>query len=476
MICTVIRKEILANLRSLRFALALLLAILLFATSGFVYVRRYEQQVQDYWKLTNDNLSRLEESAKELYKLAFCRQEFWRKPKPLTLCAEGYERSLPNLVIAPSVFLARLPVVGGRHNFLLRRFNDIDWVFIISIPWSVIALLFTYDSFSGEKETGTLRLALSGPVPRHQLLIGKYLGALAALAIPLLAGLLVNLLVVVSSRAVDITGTDWLRVLGVMILSMLYLSLFLLLGMLVSSRASHSISSIVVLLLVWASLVILIPSFGSVVAETRVSVPVAAEFRRRWMDAMQQAERDAQAGKYGRNAHEVWCEDPNSPLVNPPAAARYLNTRADMLDRVWTEQHDHMLAQAYAGRRFAGLSPAVIYARASETIAGTGIRRCADLYRQVKRYHQELKQYVRDQDAADPHSLHLLFDSDWAVSNWGAISKNPADFDAVPKFQEREPPPGEAVRRAAWDISVLGVLNAVLFAAVWISFMRYDVR
>jgi len=473
--CNLVRKEILASMLSLRFTLALLLTISLFSVSGLVYVARYRQQSEDYWKQTNENLSKLSDNAKQLYKLAFYRQKFWRKPKPFTLCAEGFERYLPNMIHS-GIFIIRPPSTAGRDNFLLRRFNDIDWVFIISGFLSFLALLFTYDSFSGEKEAGTLRLMLSGSVPRYGILIGKYLGVLIALAMPLLAGVLINLIIIVTSKIVDVGPADWLRFIGMLLLSILYLSIFLLLGMFVSSRVSRSVSSIVILLLIWAGLVVLVPSFGRIIAETSVNVPTVAEFRKRFMENWQQTDRDAEAGKYGKNAHELWHEDRNHPSVNPPAAARYCNAKVASMNKLWEERHNRMLSQAYVGRKFASISPAVIYERASETVAGTGIRRCVDLHRQVKRYHENLKQYILDQDAEDPNSLHLLFDHEFGVELWGTISKRPVDFGTVPKFQERDPKFSQSLQLAIWDIGTLLLVNLGLFAASWVSFMKYDVR
>ena len=91
MIRQIIRKEILESLLSLRFMLSLVLIISLFAAGGFVFVDEHNQQVQDYWKKTNKNLSALSEQTNKLYEIAFYQQEIYRKPKPLTLCAEGFE-------------------------------------------------------------------------------------------------------------------------------------------------------------------------------------------------------------------------------------------------------------------------------------------------------------------------------------------------------------------------------------------------
>ena len=59
---------------------------------------------------------------------------------------------------------------------------------------------------------------------------------------------------------------------------------------------------------------------------------------------------------------------------------------------------------------------------------------------------------------------------------WRAISHNPVDFAAVPKFQERDLGLGESLRLAVWDIGLLALFNLVFFAATFVSFLRYDVR
>jgi len=73
-----------------------------------------------------------------------------------------------------------LPQVKQQRNFLLPQFIHIDWIFLNSLILSFVALLLTYDCICGEKEGGTLRLMLAGAVPRHKLLVAKYLSEMFA--------------------------------------------------------------------------------------------------------------------------------------------------------------------------------------------------------------------------------------------------------------------------------------------------------
>jgi ABC-type transport system involved in multi-copper enzyme maturation permease subunit len=164
MIWHIIRKDILENLLSLRFMLSLILIISLFAAGSFIFVGKYRQQSQHYWKKTNKNLSALGEHLDRLNDLAFFEQQIFRKPKLLALCVEGYEKSFPNYVKF-NIFTIGLPEVKGSTNFILPHFSDVNWVFIISLVLSFVAFVFTFDSICGEKEAGTLRMMLANTIP-----------------------------------------------------------------------------------------------------------------------------------------------------------------------------------------------------------------------------------------------------------------------------------------------------------------------
>jgi ABC-type transport system involved in multi-copper enzyme maturation permease subunit len=350
--------------------------------------------------------------------------------------------------------------------------TDVDWAFIVSVIISFVALIFTYDRICGEKERGTLRMTLAAPVRRHEILIGKYAAALLALGVPLSLGVLVNLLIVGLSRDVAISADDVSKIVAVVGLSLSYLSIFVLLGMLVSSRTARGANSMVILLLVWVGLVVLIPGLGRIICDTAHKSPTEAELRRKLDDMREQFDRDSAAGKFGRNVRTFG----SSVDENPPGTARFVKARTEAANQLYDDHLNRMIAPAIFGRSYTRFSPAVVYQCACEAVAGTGIRRFQNWYRQAKDYQQELREQVRTIDAEDPNSLHLLCDHNQAVERWGVISKKPVDFDAIPKFQERDLPLGASLNLAMWDVGLLILLNLVFFAVTFVSFLRYDVR
>jgi len=447
----IIYKDILDYLLNSRIALSLILVVSLYVASGLIFVARYQQQYEDYWDQTNRNLAAVRENSERLYKLALNKQVIWRRPNVLTLCVEGFEKSLPDCYRF-DIFTADLPEVMGRSSVLYPSFRDIDWCFIVTFVLSFVALILTYDSICGEREAGTLRLILAGSVPRYKVLLSKYVSVMFVLGIPLLLGLALSLAIVTSSLGVDVGAGDWLRILGIVLLSYLYLSVFVLLGIFVSSRSSHSTSSMVILLFLWVGLAILIPGLGRIVSdksqEIDVKIPTYAKIR---------------------------------PDSITSAAMRDMQSRR-LKEHVWA-----MIAQAETGRLLTSITPTVIHQRASEAIAGTGIHRCTGLYQQIIEYQEGLKEYIRANDAEDtdsrhrifredPFSLYLILTDETYIDSWRAISKKPVDFDSVPKFQERDLALGQSLKLAIWDIGLLVLFNLVFFTAAFVSFLRYDVR
>jgi len=468
MVRTIIKKEILTNITSLRFVLTLLLVTAVFIVSGFVFVNRYKQEIDDFSAKSNENLSGLNESANNLSSVSLYVQTIHKQPKLTQLFCEGFEKSLPN-TFKTDVFSIQNPEVVGRTNFLFPRFADIDWVFIISLILSFVALLLTFDSFSAEKERGTLSLVVSNSIPRDKVILGKYISATLTLMIPLFVGLLINL-IIVNTSGLAISGSQWLKIALFVGISILYLSIFLLLGILVSSRSAKSSSSIVILLFIWVVLVMLIPAFGKIVSERFANVSARPEVDRQINEAIREIWDNSE--RYGKNAGN-WAGSGIPDWVNPPARSRLYNAITDARNSINEEYISHIIAQANLGRNITKISPATLYQSASEAIIGTGVSRFRSLYDQLKRYKETLRSFIIDTDKSDPDSWHLLTPG---KGHRILLSQKPVDYNAIPRFSESDALRGEALKNAVWDVGALIFLNIFLFMAVYVSFLRCDVR
>lgn len=466
MFWTIVKKEFLGNLTSLRFMLTFLLVVSVFIVSGITFVGKYKEELADYVAISHKNLEGLQSESRALNLIPYYTQTVRKKPLATQLLAEGYEKLLPN-TFRLDAFSLRYPEVDSRSNFLFPRFADIDWAFIIAFILSFVAVLMTFDSLSAEKQRGTLSLMMANAVARDKVILGKYLSGLLTISIPLLVGLLLSILIV-SLGGVSLAGGGYIpKMLMFLLVSFFYLSLFVFLGLLVSSLASRSSSSIVVLLFIWVILTIIIPSFGRIAAEKLVRVPSRAEIDQQFQDGYRQIWENS--SKFGDNAGN-WG---SGVKINPPARAALFNAVTELRNRIREDYLNKMIAQASGGKALTRISPTAIYEYASEAIVGTGISRFRSLYEQIKRYKGILRDFIIAKDKEDPQSQHLL--AEWS-GHRVLLSAQPVDFNAIPRFEEKEMPIGQAVRKAIVDIGILVLLNLFLAVGVYVSFLVMDVR
>ena len=465
-----IRKEMLANVTSLRFVLTLLLVVIIFIVSGFVFVGRYGQEMEDFSYTLNKNLSGLEEASERLNQVPSYVQTIRKRPKLMQLCCEGFEKSIPN-TFRMNAFTIQYPDIASRSNFLFPRFADIDWAFIISLILSFVAFLMTFDSLSAERERGTLRLVMSNPVPRDKVILGKYVSGMLTLMIPLSAGILLNLIILEFHGLTFNSAAQWLRILVFLGLSMLYLSVFVLLGILVSSRSAKSSSSIVILLFVWVIITMIIPSSGRIIAERFVKVPTRSAVERQIKQAHDEIWRNND--RYGKDVG-YWSGNINNPRNNPSGRARLENAKTDVKNQIREEYINRMLAQVSLGRNVTRISPTVMYQCASEAIIGTGVARSRVLYDQLKIHRGVLRDFVMGVDKQDPDSLHLWVEPYYVRRSF--LSRKPVDHNIIPRFEETNPAIPSALENAVWSIGALALLNVLLFMSIYILFLRSDVR
>ena len=454
MIWHIARRELLDNLMSLRFSLAIVLVGALMIAASFLFIGAYDQRLSDY---DNDRIQRRQEvedasrqSWRGLIDLISWRRLRWVRmaPNPTDFLAGGGDRDVPNS-FGVGAFRTEGPALRTRANFMLPGFSEMDWSFIVGIVLSFVALIFTYDAISGDKERGTLRLTLSQPVPRSSILLGKYVAAMLSVAIPFMFGILLHLIVVTNSPLIGLDRSGWIKVLLVILVSLIYLSAFVLIGLFVSARTDRTSASFVILLLVWALLVVVIPGNGGLLAHH--FFPETPSMRALISQTAAHA-RDVR--RRLRSPNVFWSGQ--RPISFGIEAGDAWEQGLDAYRRI-------MINEVRLARHITRVSPRATYQYACEAISGTGFPRFLDLYAQAKAYKGELLEFVRGEYAKRE-----------ALRREGRSYR--FDPSALPQFTERTPTPGEGMGTALWDICILLLSNVVFFLGAYVSFLRYDVR
>ncbi len=463
------KRELYDNLNSLRFALTTVLLIGLMVTNAVVHLKEHPERIKEY----RDNVARyhnkLSSNAQDsLYELAQKGPDYmFKEPSPLRFCAEAGESFLSN------------SVEGGFHRWSTDKIKDfwilayppsfpsrnvrpeaikIDWGFIIGYVLSLVTLLFTFDSISGERERGTLRLMLSNSVPRHNILIGKYIGTLISICIPFTLAVLMNLLFITTSSDVHLNAEAWGRLGIIFFIAILYTCLFLALGLLVSSRVQRSAVSLVILLLVWVVFVVFMPStLVSIAGGASSSAPKYDFTDHSWQLHNEVSE------EYYTNI-ETTTED---SIERIQIDAEYVTKDAKQQEQLHEEQLNRQISQVSKARDITRISPVTIVQHLLESFAGTGFERHLQFIDNVKSYAQEYRTFIIDTDRSDPESLHI-----YGVRN--GMSKKPVNPEAVPKFKDRLDF-SKDFNAAAMELMLLVLFVVVLLSGAYLAFIRVEV-
>lgn len=445
------------------FIVVSLVTIMVFFFSAVVFVDKYKLEMKDYEEARQENLLGLKQRAKNLSFIPYYIQTFQIEPSVNRLLCEGFEKSLPN-TFRMDVFSLQIPESQRHDNYLISRFLDLDWTFIIHFILSFVALLITYNSFSAEREQGTLSLMLANPVPRSLVILGKYASTMLILLALLSSG------TIISVTTVRVLGIPYKRIPDVkhvvlfLLLSMVFLSVFALIGMLFSCLASDSSYSMVILIFIWIIFCIIIPSFGRVVAEKTVNVLTRTELEREVLDS--RAEIMSKADSFGPEAGN-YSDGP----ANPQARTRMFNTITEAKNQIIDDYIKSSLLQIQEGRKFTQIFPTSLFQYSAEAINKTGMKRFENIFVQLKKYQKTLRNFIVTNDREDPESMHLL--AEWE-GHYMMLSQKPVSFDSIPKFEESDTE--SCAKDVIYDFSLLILWNIVLGFTLFFSFRKADVR
>ncbi len=181
----------------------------------------------------------------------------------VTLAIEEFQESLRNrwalsaiILLATLAFslalLGAAPMGETKVSALNITTISLSSLSIYLIP--LIALMLSFDTIVGERERGTLLLLLTYPVARWQVIIGKFIGHIAILAVTILFGYGSTGLYLLFS-ATD-TASDWLPYASMMYSSLLLGAVFIALGYLLSVLVNDRATAGGLAISVWLFIVV----------------------------------------------------------------------------------------------------------------------------------------------------------------------------------------------------------------------------
>ena len=502
MFLVLIRRELLDNLMTFRFAAAVVIMLLLVVANTVVLIKDYEGRLADYNTAVKNHRQefRLENKTYSDGMVGVWGMSVDRPPNPLSIFNTGLDKRLGNEVRISYTFT---PTIwnADKHeaeNSYFNIFASIDIVLIFQGILSLLALTFAYDAIAGEYEHGTLRLVLSHPVGRGYILFAKYIGAMVCLLVPLLMSLLLMLILLTTSATVSLGADDFFRIGGIVLTSLIYLSLFYLIGMLISVVTRRTSTALILSLFVWGFLVLIYPNIILTAVDTipKANLESATyhQIKRIWEELERKRKQFVRNAPvpiedWGFNFDGTIIDDPSSlvsyylrraggdlktideksePYV--PHAQNYFRflgpLTVNTAERIWLIRKPALEAiyvqPANIGRMLLKFSPVGLYDAATEAWAGTDLNGTRDFFIAAQRYRQTIVNYFYDEK--------IFASRQWFSSDQGAV-----DWDTFPQFSFQRSGIGINAKRALPDLFLLLTINILLFIAIFLVFIKSEV-
>lgn len=280
MLRNVISKEYTELLAEDRLRWSAVVVYLLFAVALFTGYRYYAQTHQQHQQAQDASYQQwLDQGEKNPHSAAHYGFYAYKPVPLLSVIDKGMDDYLGN-----SVFMEAHKQNDVGHRAALdspdlARFGGLTVGFLWQYILPLIIILLTFDSISKERESGTLRMLLSTRVSGRQLVLGK------ALAIAKAAFLLLFLPTFLLSAAVMWLAGGSEAFLGNLpnlgftaVFYVLFLAIFLVLGVAVSMQARQSGLALVMLLGLWTFGAFFVPRMSGSFARSLYQTPSAFAF------------------------------------------------------------------------------------------------------------------------------------------------------------------------------------------------------
>ncbi len=502
MFLVLLRREILAHLITFRFAITVITCLLLVATTMFIRINDYEQRLASYNAARDAHRDEL--LSTRTY--SFLMPKIDRPPNPLSIFNAGMDSRIGNTL---RIYYTHVPVLWDAHshssgNLFIDHFYRIDLVFVFQFVLSLLALLFAYDAIAGERESGTMRLTMSHPVRRGNILAAKYVGAMICLILPLIISFIIALIWIVSTGSIVFSEADFLRIAGILLTSMIYLSAIYLIGFFISASVHRTATALMLSLFVWVVLVLVYPSVSVSMVDQLIkperglidsSYDAMWEIRRAAnKEAMEYLQSDAIEGESehfnvdgSRGGLNVGLSNQRTLMridfraydwqfISPesekyvPHVIRYHQflaplhiDAAEKMGLIRLPALDQIrFRRARIAQNLLRFSPAAMYNLATQAWLGTDLDGVVDFFEAARHYRRTLINYFYDEDAFSSRQ--------WFASDKGAIN-----LDDLPGFAYQRTSLWVSVSRALPDLQLLILLNVALFLATFAIFVRQEI-
>jgi ABC-type transport system involved in multi-copper enzyme maturation permease subunit len=464
MLRTILKREILHNLYSLRFQVSLALVLCVFVAGSFSFIKSHEAGLKKYQEIQAQFVDEMRAQAKDATELAVRKKTYTLRPRDNAFIYDGKEKYLPNAIVFSAWNVFSFLNRSGSTNPFLHAFEELNWSFIVALILSFVALLFTFDAVSGEKDSKTLALALSNSISRGTLLFGKYLSSILTFLAIVVPGIILSVLIVLLSGRVSLGSAFILETLGFLVVAVLMAAVLAAFGLLCSVVARNSNISLLLALAFWILFAVVIPNSSTFIAKTFFPIEKIEAIQKKVGAAFDDLNKSAPPGSWMWNSG-------NPFLPQHELRANLQRKRLEAEKGIRDTYYQSLIRQFENTRLLTAISPVPLFQYLSEAVIGGGFPRFRKVWDDFHVYQGQLLAFFKNLDAQDPKSPHWYNPFENI-----ATTRKPVAFETVPQFVEKPMTFAERLKPALVFLVINIVYACLVFFLSFVLFVRYDVR
>ena len=494
-----LKHELLRHIYSLKFLTMCIFAVVVTVLCVYVQIMDFHDRkiIYDEENVKADNDIR---SAKVYSQV---RVPIIIEPNPLSIFIRGSESQIGNKIVISPIQIPEFENTSQTKNSLLNIFSSFDLITLVHIMFSVMTLFLVSDTIAGEREMGTLKQIFSNHVLKSQYFLAKYIGCITILIIPLILIYLIASILLVLQPYISLSFTQWISIGFTFLCCLAFISIYILIGLILSSRCFSSSVAVLYGLILWIVLVFIYPNLSNYLVDNSVEIPSSDMIEQQienFHDEISQETKSAtthlqsggsynwySTGQYGI-AHVIGLTQKVNYENNEKKVRLSIPIILEGHETIMRQQ-DQFKQQFIRQRRIAGifvrLLPGHLLKESASKIVGTHyLERDIRLMSHAKRFRESLIQYVRSKDGFGLKFFTQMQEEDMR-DDWDDYSEEiesraspnnypPLDLSDMPTFRpaQRQLIPNESLVDLIW----MCIMNIVLFVVGGLLFSRSEVR
>jgi ABC-type transport system involved in multi-copper enzyme maturation permease subunit len=449
----------------LRFPIALVIVLVMFASSSFIYIGEYKEVNKKYLEQMSNQETQLRTLAASTTNVAIRTRSYQLQPRGSGFISDCGEMNIPNTLTYNAYYRIGFDTGGATSdNPYIMPSSRINWGFVMLTLFSFLAIIFSFDAITGEKEQRTLALCLSNPVKRGHILASKFIAINALLITFAIVGMLLALVILALSPAVRLTSDSFLEIGLFLLFVVFFTGSMSAIGMFASVMSRNSNISLLLSVSLWLLFLIAIPNFARTLGMLLYPVEKGNVMQTKIMEKYKEIEAGFPDGK--------WTSNGNNPFlpqheIRANMQMAFAKNEADHI----AERRDELFHQLEKIRLWTYVSPLAVFEYGTEALLDGGYLRLRKNFTDMQNFKIQYLQWFKDIDAKDDQSPH------WYNPNEiFSTTKKPVAYEEIPQFAERSTTIAERLAETMKYLAIMLGYMGVMFLVTVIRFNRYDPR